>query len=123
VSAESAKASPFAHDRTPPRTATTPPPTHGIQKVEGSTPFSSTILRSLLESGLPKQAAPPWLNLLGSCKPERKVNVSRRLGTLRFRKIKQAFCDLFIALHGVFQWRPVDAAANQLGILERLVGD
>ena len=76
----------------------------------------------MITAGLSKPAALPWLSLLGSRKPERKVNVSRRLGTLRFRKIKQAFCDLFIALHGVFQWRPVDAAANQLGILERLVG-
>ena len=73
----------------------------------------------MITAGLSKPAALPWLSLLGSRKPERKVNVSRRLGTLCCSKIKQAFCDLFIALHGVFQWRLVDAAENQLGILKR----
>jgi hypothetical protein len=75
-----------------------------------------------ITAGLPKPTALPWLSLLGSRKPERKINLPYCLGTIFCRKIKQGSRDIFIALHVVFQGRSVYVAANQLSMLKRSVG-
>jgi len=76
----------------------------------------------MIAAGLPKPAALPWLGLLGSRKPERKINLSYRPWTMLCRKIEQGSRDILIALHGVFQKQSVSVAANRLSIFERPVG-